>query len=105
LGCGIGGVKGGGNINNNIYIYIYILYILYNPRACPGLYVPYVNLPPNVIIEKGASVKDELVLTGPDIDLVSRSAALIRGQISETRPNLAVFHSAKVAKFLLEPIN
>merc|ERR1712060_1004611 len=37
-----------------------------------------VNLFPSVKIEKGATVKDELVLTGPDIDLVSRSAALIR---------------------------
>merc|ERR1719164_27313 len=37
-----------------------------------------VNLLPGVSIEKSASVKDELVLTGTDIDLVSRSAALIR---------------------------
>merc|ERR1712129_657780 len=40
--------------------------------------VRVVNLLENVKIEKGANVKDELVLTGPDIDLVSRSAALIR---------------------------
>merc|ERR1712146_645990 len=37
-----------------------------------------VNLLPGCIIEKGPVVKDELVVTGPDIDLVSRSAALIR---------------------------
>merc|ERR1712078_131057 len=37
-----------------------------------------INLLPGVSIEKGANVKDELVLTGADIDLVSRSAALIR---------------------------
>merc|ERR1712118_78457 len=30
-----------------------------------------VNLLPGCLIEKGAVVKDELVLTGPDIDLVS----------------------------------
>merc|ERR1719463_724960 len=41
-------------------------------------FVRVVNLLPDVLIEKSASVKDELVLTGPDIDLVSRSAALIR---------------------------
>merc|ERR1711972_816880 len=37
-----------------------------------------VNLLPGVSIEKSASVKDELIVSGPDIDLVSRSAALIR---------------------------
>merc|ERR1712151_808029 len=36
-----------------------------------------VNLMQGVSIEKSASVKDELVLSGPDIDQVSRSAALI----------------------------
>merc|ERR1719231_604921 len=41
-------------------------------------FVRVVNLLPGTLIEKSASVKDELVLTGPDIDLVSRSAALIR---------------------------
>merc|ERR1711970_1597864 len=35
--------------------------------------VRVVNLLENVIVEKSPSVKDELVLTGPDIDLVSRS--------------------------------
>ena len=33
---------------------------------------------PGTIVEKSAQTKDELVLTGMDIDLVSRSAALIR---------------------------
>mmetsp|Transcript_87365 Transcript_87365/g.137927 ORF Transcript_87365/g.137927 Transcript_87365/m.137927 type:complete len:189 (-) Transcript_87365:56-622(-) len=37
-----------------------------------------VNLLPGVKIEKSAAVKDELVVSGADIDLVSRSAALIR---------------------------
>ena len=37
-----------------------------------------VNMLPGVIIEKSAQTKDELVLTGMDIDLTSRSAALIR---------------------------
>ena len=37
-----------------------------------------VNMLPGTIIEKSAQTKDELVLTGMDIDLVSRSAALIR---------------------------
>merc|ERR1719199_706640 len=41
-------------------------------------FVRVVNLLPGVTVEKSASVKDELVLTGTDIDLVSRSAALIR---------------------------
>merc|ERR1711862_715131 len=37
-----------------------------------------VNLLPGVAIEKGNSgVKDELLVSGPDIDLVSRSSALI----------------------------
>merc|ERR1711862_698655 len=37
-----------------------------------------VNLLPGVAIEKGNSgVKDELIVSGADIDLVSRSAALI----------------------------
>merc|ERR1711865_425491 len=40
--------------------------------------VRVVNLLEGVTIAKGANVKDELVLTGTDIDLVSRSAALIR---------------------------
>merc|ERR1740127_147955 len=40
--------------------------------------VRVVNLLPGVMIEKSASVKDELILTGTNIDLVSRSAALIR---------------------------
>merc|ERR1711865_615136 len=40
--------------------------------------VRVVNLHDGVKIDKSPSVKDELVLTGPDIDLVSRSAALIR---------------------------
>merc|ERR1712166_1194772 len=35
-----------------------------------------VKMLPGVKIEKGAQTKDELVLTGPDIDLTSRSAAL-----------------------------
>mmetsp|Transcript_17691 Transcript_17691/g.39785 ORF Transcript_17691/g.39785 Transcript_17691/m.39785 type:complete len:189 (+) Transcript_17691:67-633(+) len=37
-----------------------------------------VNLLPGVSIEKSPTIKDELILTGPDIDLTSRSAALIR---------------------------
>ncbi len=36
-----------------------------------------VNMLPGVIIAKSSGVKDELVLTGADIDLTSRSAALI----------------------------
>eukprot|EP00747_Dinoflagellata_sp_TGD_P115887 gnl/TRDRNA2_/TRDRNA2_172254_c0_seq15.p1 gnl/TRDRNA2_/TRDRNA2_172254_c0~~gnl/TRDRNA2_/TRDRNA2_172254_c0_seq15.p1 ORF type:complete len:189 (-),score=57.59 gnl/TRDRNA2_/TRDRNA2_172254_c0_seq15:71-637(-) len=39
--------------------------------------VRIVNMLPGVIIEKSAQTKDELVLTGSDIDLTSRSAALI----------------------------
>merc|ERR1719444_214810 len=37
-----------------------------------------VNMLDGVIIEKSQNTKDELVLTGADIDLTSRSAALIR---------------------------
>merc|ERR1719376_718130 len=37
-----------------------------------------VNMLPGVIVEKSASTKDELVLTGANIELTSRSAALIR---------------------------
>merc|ERR1712224_995968 len=40
--------------------------------------VRVINLLEGVTVEKSASVKDELVLIGADIDLVSRSAALIR---------------------------
>eukprot|EP00933_Yihiella_yeosuensis_P036355 TRINITY_DN3010_c3_g1_i1.p1 TRINITY_DN3010_c3_g1~~TRINITY_DN3010_c3_g1_i1.p1 ORF type:complete len:189 (+),score=43.71 TRINITY_DN3010_c3_g1_i1:86-652(+) len=36
-----------------------------------------VHMLPGVIVEKSASVKDEIVVTGADIDLTSRSAALI----------------------------
>ena len=39
--------------------------------------VRVVNLLDKVECVKSASVKDEIILTGPDIDLVSRSAALI----------------------------
>ena len=37
-----------------------------------------VNMLDGVVIEKSQNTKDELVLTGADIDLTSRSAALIR---------------------------
>merc|ERR1712100_179799 len=37
-----------------------------------------VNMLPGVICEKGTSEKDQLVLTGADIDATSGSAALIR---------------------------
>merc|ERR1711862_921036 len=37
-----------------------------------------VNMLPGVKVEKSAATKDELVVTGTDIDLTSRSAALIR---------------------------
>merc|ERR1719469_1752255 len=37
-----------------------------------------VNMLPGVKAEKSAGTKDELILTGVDINLVSRSAALIR---------------------------
>merc|ERR1719221_920009 len=37
-----------------------------------------VNMLPCVKVEKSASTKDELVITGADIDLTSRSSALIR---------------------------
>jgi len=37
-----------------------------------------VNMLPGVKVEKSASTKDEIVVTGTDIDLTSRSAALIR---------------------------
>jgi len=40
--------------------------------------VRVVNMLPGVKVEKSASTKDELVITGADIDLTSRSAALIR---------------------------
>ena len=34
---------------------------------------------PGVLIERSSAVKDELTLTGNDVDLVSHSAALING--------------------------
>merc|ERR1712203_284507 len=37
-----------------------------------------VNMLPGVKVDKSAQTKDELVVTGTDIDLTSRSAALIR---------------------------
>merc|ERR1739849_68825 len=37
-----------------------------------------VNMLPGVKVEKSASTKDEIVVTGADIDATSRSAALIR---------------------------
>merc|ERR1712072_226817 len=37
-----------------------------------------VNMLPGVKVEKSAATKDEIVVTGTDIDLTSRSAALIR---------------------------
>merc|ERR1712224_280701 len=37
-----------------------------------------INLLPGVTCEKSATVKDELIVKGADIDLTSRSAALIR---------------------------
>merc|ERR1719237_46461 len=37
-----------------------------------------VNMLPGVKIDKSAATKDELIVTGTDINLVSRSAALIR---------------------------
>merc|ERR1711957_1143413 len=37
-----------------------------------------VNMLPGVKVEKSASTKDEIVVTGADIDTTSRSAALIR---------------------------
>merc|ERR1712146_630743 len=37
-----------------------------------------VNMLPGAIVEKSAGTKDELVIKGTDIDLTSRSAALIR---------------------------
>merc|ERR1712094_49709 len=40
--------------------------------------VRIVNMLPGVVIEKSAQTKDELIVTGTDIDLTSRSAALIR---------------------------
>merc|ERR1719445_50240 len=40
--------------------------------------VRIVNMLPGVKIDKSAQTKDELVLTGADIDLTSRSAALVR---------------------------
>ena len=40
--------------------------------------VRVVNMHPGVKVEKSAQTKDELVVTGTDIDLTSRSAALIR---------------------------
>merc|ERR1711982_220613 len=40
--------------------------------------VRIVNMLPGVKVEKSTGTKDELVVTGTDIDLTSRSAALIR---------------------------
>mmetsp|Transcript_44498 Transcript_44498/g.111814 ORF Transcript_44498/g.111814 Transcript_44498/m.111814 type:complete len:189 (-) Transcript_44498:124-690(-) len=40
--------------------------------------VRIVNMLPGVKVEKSAGTKDEIVVTGTDIDLTSRSAALIR---------------------------
>merc|ERR1712032_351241 len=40
--------------------------------------VRIVNMLPGVKVDKSAATKDELVVTGSDIDLTSRSAALIR---------------------------
>merc|ERR1712211_28051 len=37
-----------------------------------------VQMLPGVIVEKSAQTKDELIVSGADIDLTSRSAALIR---------------------------
>ena len=36
-----------------------------------------VKMLPGVTVERSAAVKDELVVSGSDVDLVSRSAALI----------------------------
>ena len=40
--------------------------------------VRVVNMHPGVKVDKSTATKDELVVTGTDIDLTSRSAALIR---------------------------
>merc|ERR1712207_17020 len=40
--------------------------------------VRIVNMHPGVKVEKSATTKDELLVSGTDIDLTSRSAALIR---------------------------
>ena len=40
--------------------------------------VRVVNMHPGVKVDKSAATKDELVVTGTDIDLTSRSAAFIR---------------------------
>merc|ERR1712238_378792 len=40
--------------------------------------VRIVNMLPGVKVEKSAATKDEIIITGTDIDLTSRSAALIR---------------------------
>merc|ERR1711920_20669 len=40
--------------------------------------VRVVNMLPGVKVDKSATTKDEIVVTGSDIDLTSRSAALIR---------------------------
>merc|ERR1711957_976568 len=37
-----------------------------------------VNMLPGVMVEKSAQTKDEIIVTGTDIDLTSRSSALIR---------------------------
>jgi len=42
--------------------------------------VRIVNMLPGVKIERGTAVKDELIISGNDIELVSKSAALINYQ-------------------------
>jgi len=53
--------------------------------------VRHVKMLPNVKVEKTTNVKDEIALTGPNIELVSRSAALINQAVLVRKKDIRKF--------------